>query len=102
MKIEIGKYTITTEDSYNFGLYETKTKGSFRGKQAEGTTEKLIGYYGRLSDAMSKIVNETVLTSDEHFTAESLKVLILTVESNLNDAYDKVKPRDYPKETTND
>ncbi len=95
MKLEIGKYTIVTEDKYNYGLYETKTKGSFAGKQAEGNSEKLIGYYGRLSDVMSKIVNETVLSSDEYFTAESLKELILTVEANLNHAYGKIKPKDY-------
>lgn len=92
MKIEIGKYTIMSLDEYNFGLYETKAKGSFRGETREGTSEKLIGYYGNLGGALNKIVNETLLSSDEHFTAQSIKEAFTTVETNLNDAYGKVKP----------
>ena len=92
MKLEIGKYTVTTLDEYNFGLYETKKKGTFRGVESEGNKEHLIGYYGSLNGAMNKIVNETLLSSDEHFTAQSIKEAFTTVETNLNNAYSKIKP----------
>ena len=92
MRLEIGKYTVTTFDEYNFGLYETKKKGTFRGKEGVGNKEVLLGYYGSISGAMIKIVNETLLSSDEHFTAQSIKELISTVETNLNDAYSNIKP----------
>ena len=93
--IKLGKYTITKEDNLNFGLYETTNKGKFRGKQAEGTTEKLQGYYGYLNMAMSKIMHlELINTSHEYLDAKAILEAISTVESNLNDAY-RHRPYDY-------
>ena len=86
--IKIGRYTIIKEDEFNFGLYETREKGSFRGKKAEGTKENLIGYYGYLDVAMSKIISSELLNKlDEHCVAEDIKELITTVKTQLKEAY---------------
>ena len=99
--IKIGKYTITKEDELNFGLYITKKKGSFRGVEATGEKESLIGYFGYLDVAMSKIINLECLNalsgSDESIVAEELKTLILTVKTQLESAYHN-RSSEYKKE----
>ena len=88
MSISIGKYTIVKDDEFNLKLTVNKPKGSFRGKQSEGTTDKLIGYFGYLDQALSKIVNleliEAVGDSEEAITAREL-------HQAISEAYDKVK-----------
>lgn len=89
--LRIGRYTIKKDDDLNFGLYETKQKGMFRGKQAEGTKEELIGYYGYLDMAMSKIINLELLrglnNSEDSLVAQDILELITTVKTELNEAY---------------
>ena len=91
---KLGKYTLTKEDEMNFGLYETKQKGSLRGEKQEGTTDKLIGYYGYIDTAMSKIVNLEVLNaSDEYLDAEAILIGFRTMKDNLEDAY-HIRPKE--------
>ena len=95
MSISIGKYTIKAMDEFNFALYETREKGTFRGKKGEGTTESLVGYYGYLNMAMSKIVNleslKAISSSDEYLDAKSILEAFNTIETKLYDAY-HIKP----------
>ena len=87
MKLVIGDYTIKTEDKYNFGLYKTVQKGTAFGKGGDGTTEKLVGYYGTLSGAINKLLNNELLEADDSLDLEKLMELITTVETRVNKAY---------------
>ena len=97
MSIKIGKYTIKKADDLQFSLHETKAKGSFRGKQAEGNKDELIGYYGYLSIALNKIVNLTALETvgDDNISLQAKELLeaISTLETHINNAY-KFRPKD--------
>lgn len=83
MELKFDRFTIKGDGEYNFVLYETVQKGTFRGEAGEGTIDKLIGYYGSLGGALIKAVNQTFLTSPEHFTAETLLEAISTLETKL-------------------
>jgi len=86
--IKIGKYTIRVVDELQFGLYETKKKGIFKGVQAEGTKEHLIGYYSYLDTAMSKILNLKALDSlEDTMLVEDILNGFKTVKTQLDDAY---------------
>jgi len=89
MEVQIGNYTIRTMDEYNFGLYKTRAKGSFRGKQGEGEVEVHIGYYGKLSGALNKMVNDSLLSSDDISTAEDILNALTAIETQLNQAFNK-------------
>jgi len=93
--MKIGKYTIKALDEFNFGLYETRKKGVFKGKKTEGNKEHLIGYFGYLSMAMGKIISLEVLNAlgDTITTKEIIKVITDT-EAKINNAY-KNRPSMY-------
>ena len=89
MKIKFGKYTIKKEDKFNFGLYKTVKKGTAFGKGGVGTTEKFIGYYGKLSGAVNKLLNNEILESDDVLDLKSLLETISRIETLVESKYDK-------------
>ena len=89
MNVQIGNYTVKTMDEFNFGLYKTRAKGSFRGKQGEGEVEVHIGYYGRLSGALNKMLNDSLLSSEDITTVKDILNALTTIETQLNQAFNK-------------
>ena len=93
MIVKIGDYTIQTEDKYNFGLYKTVAKGSFAGKTTQGKKEKSIGFYGNLSFALNKIVNNELLESKDIVDAKTLIEAISTLKTHIDSAFN-MKPKE--------
>ena len=93
MNLKFGLYTIRKEDKYNFGLYKTQPKGRAFGKGGEGTTEKLIGYYGKLSGAVNKLINNDLLESDNLGDAQAVIEAISRIETLVESKFD-IEPQD--------
>ena len=91
MNLQIGVYLIKTEDKYKFGLYKEVPKGKIFGKQGDGTTLKLIGYYGTLAGALNKLINNEFLESDDLRDVKSILERFNTLETLLNDVFN-IKP----------
>lgn len=97
MVIEIGVYTVSTLDDYNFTLTKKRPKRPKAGQsedEVSGETEVHIGYYGNLSGAFRKLTNDALLSSDDRYTAETILEALEGLETRLNQAYEKVKPKD--------
>ena len=90
MKIE--NYKIKKLDGYQFVMTKRVPKGAFGDKQAEGFTDKFIGYYQTLGSALKKLVNNELLES-ELSTAEEIILAISTLEAKIDKACN-IKPKD--------
>ena len=97
MEINIDKYTIKAEDEHNFALYETKPKGTFKGKKTEGTKESLIGYYGNLGSVLKAIANKGFLSASNKVDAQELMIAFSTLETRLDLKYSGVRPSQFEK-----
>jgi len=93
MTVQIQNYTIKTEDKYNFGLYKSVPKGTFQGQGGKGNKDKVIGYYGSLSGALLKLVNNELLESNSTRDAKTLLEAISSLETLINNAFN-IKPKE--------
>ena len=94
MKIEIGNYTISTKDEYNFVLELTRPKRDSPKGKGVGDMTVVIGYYGTLACAFNKLVNDSILNDEDGYTAKELLQGLNDVKQKIDDAYRKIKPRE--------
>ena len=80
MEIKFGKYTVSKEDAFNYKLTKTVDKGTAFGKVGVGTTEKRLGYYGNISDALRKLLNNEILEDENIKDIETILTKIKDVE----------------------
>jgi len=86
--LKMGKYTLVRADKYQFALYFERPKGKKPGGEVGvGVTQELVGFYGYLDDAMSKVVNLAVMNSTEQLDAQSILEGFRTTTAGLKDAY---------------
>jgi len=96
-KLSLDRFEIIALDNYNFGLYETREKKTFRGKKSQGEKKELHGYFSDLASALNKIVKLAFLREDELCIAQDLKEAITTLKTHLNDRFGDIKPRQFNK-----
>ena len=96
-KLSLDKFEIIALDNYNFGLYETREKKTFRGKKSQGEKKELHGYFSNLASALNKIVNLAILREDDLCIVQDLKEAITTLTAHLNERFENIKPRHFKK-----
>ena len=96
-KLSLDRFEIIALDNYNFGLYETREKKSFRGKKSQGETKELHGYYSDLASALNKIGKLAFLREDELCIVQDLKEATEGLTAHLNERFGNIKPKQFSK-----
>lgn len=86
MKIIIGKYTVERLDEHNITVSFLKLVNKKEGGQAEQHVR--LGYYGNIKNALIKVMNHTIESSDAN-TCDDLIAVIDKAEKEIISAVTK-------------